>query len=83
MNSKPIPPELRAATKWLRTVRAEKPKDGPHTEEYAAWRERMADSLESMSQVLLFPEDRRSAFDEANAARAEAARIREDLGDTE
>lgn len=79
MTSGQIPPELRAALRALRTVRSEKPGGGSETEAFAAWRERMAEALERLAQLLIFPEDRRQAADEATEARAQAARIRAHL----
>ncbi|MCR6487294.1 hypothetical protein M8542_31145 [Amycolatopsis sp. OK19-0408] len=66
--------ELRAALRVLRQVRAQKPDSGP--EAFAAWRSDIAGALESLAPLLLFPEDRQRAAEEARAARAEAARIR-------
>ncbi|MFB6656396.1 hypothetical protein ACFCZ4_03520 [Streptomyces microflavus] len=39
----------------------------------------MADALDSLTDVLIFPEDRQRAATEAAAARAESARIRAEL----
>ena len=79
MTSEPISPELRAALRALRKVRSEKPSGGSRTEAFAAWREKVAEALESLAQLLVFPEDRRRAADEAREARAEAARVRAGL----
>jgi hypothetical protein len=42
-------------------------------------RDRIADALEALAAVLLFEEDRQKAVAEAEAARAEAMRIRVEL----
>ncbi|WP_326957673.1 hypothetical protein [Amycolatopsis sp. NBC_01286] len=67
-----ISPELRAALRALGRARDEKPDGG----DLAAWRERVAEALETLAPLLIFPEDRRRAAAEAAEARAEAARIR-------
>jgi hypothetical protein len=51
----------------LRQVRSEKPAD---PQALAAWRVRMAEALEALAPLLLFPEDRERAAAEARAARA-------------
>ncbi|MFE7133144.1 hypothetical protein ACFVIM_20025 [Streptomyces sp. NPDC057638] len=77
--SSSIPPPLRVALQNLRQVRSVKPQVGIETEEFAAWREQIAEALEALALVLIFPEDRERAADEAKAARAEARRIRSRL----
>ena len=78
-----IPPELRSALRGLREVRSRKPVGGALTEEFALWREQMADALQDLSCVLLFEEDRMKASGEAEVARAEAGRIRRKLSEKE
>jgi len=75
----PVSPELRAALKNLREVRSEKPPGGRETESFAAWRERIADALDSLVDVLIYQDDRQRAAAEAAAARVEAERIRAEL----
>jgi hypothetical protein len=75
----PVSPELRTALKKLREVRSEKPPGGRETESFAAWRERIADALDSLAGVLIYQEDRQRAAAEAAAARAEAEGIRAEL----
>jgi hypothetical protein len=72
----PISPELRAALRALGRVRSEKPDGEPDTEAFAAWRVKIAEALESLAPLLVFPEDRQRTADEAREARATAARIR-------
>ncbi|WP_329429333.1 hypothetical protein OG339_11425 [Streptosporangium sp. NBC_01495] len=74
-----IPSDLRDALRAVREIRLQKPTEGELTEEFALWREKMADALQSLSRVLLFDEDRIKAAGEAEVARAEAARIRRKL----
>ncbi|MFD5977913.1 hypothetical protein [Streptomyces bacillaris] len=74
-----ISPELRTALQKLREVRSERPQGGCETESFAAWREGIADALDSLAAVLIFQEDRQRAAAEAAAARAEADRIRAEL----
>jgi Lon protease-like protein len=71
-----ISPELRAALRALRKVRSERPSGEKETEAFAAWRERIAQALETLTHLLPFPEDRQQAADEAREARAQAERIR-------
>jgi Lon protease-like protein len=75
----PVSPELRAALQRLREVRSERPRGERETESFAAWRERIADALDSLAGVLIYQEDRQRAAAEAVAARAEAERIRAEL----
>lgn len=75
----PVTPELRAALRRLREVRSQKPSGEVHSESYAAWREKIADALDSLALVLIYQEDRKKAASEAIVARAEAARIRAGL----
>lgn len=72
-------PELRTALQRLREVRSERPEGERVTESFAAWRERIADALDSLAGVLIYQEDRRRAAAEAAAARAESERIRAEL----
>ncbi|MFE9454568.1 hypothetical protein [Streptomyces sp. NPDC006739] len=74
-----VSPELRAALQRLREVRSERPPGERETESFAAWRERIADALDSLAGVLIYQEDRQRAATEAAAARAEAERIRSEL----
>lgn len=74
-----LPPELRAALQNLRRIRSERPVGDCDPESYAVWRDRIADTLESLSAVLLYDEDRRKAVAESVAARNEAANIRAEL----
>ncbi|WP_148086473.1 hypothetical protein [Micromonospora sp. HM5-17] len=74
-----LPSELRAALENLRKTRSERPAGDYDPESYAAWRDRIADALESLSTVLLYDEDRRKAIAESIAARSEAAKIRAEL----
>ncbi|BCJ52808.1 hypothetical protein Asp14428_42830 [Actinoplanes sp. NBRC 14428] len=74
-----LPPELHAALRNLREIRSEKPVGVYDPESYAAWRDRIADALESLSTLLLYDEDRRKAAAESIAARNEAANIRAEL----
>lgn len=55
MISAPLPPELRAALRALRETRSRKPEGGSGTEAFAAWREQMADVLEQLARLLVFP----------------------------
>ncbi|AWL40122.1 hypothetical protein B9S64_20100 [Streptomyces sp. SM18] len=75
----PVSPELRAALQRLREVRSERPWGECETESFAAWRERIADALDSLAGVLIYQQDRERAAAEAAAARTEAERIRADL----
>ncbi len=69
-------PELRAALRELRRVRAAKPGEELGTAAFAAWRVAIAEALEALAPLLLFAEDRERAAAEARAARAEAAGLR-------
>ncbi|MFF8639737.1 hypothetical protein [Streptomyces sp. NPDC015345] len=75
----PVSPELRAALQRLREVRSKRPQGERETESFAAWREMIADALDSLAGVLIYQEDRQRAAAEAAAARAEAERIRVEL----
>lgn len=75
-------PELLAALRNLREVRSGRPLDECNAEAFAAWRERIADALDSLAVVLIYSEDRQRAVEESEAARAEAARIRSRLNDS-
>lgn len=66
-------PELRAALRELRRVRAERPGEELGA---AAWRVAVAEALETLAPLLLFAEDRERATAEARHARAEAARVK-------
>lgn len=79
VNLMPVSPELRAALQRLREVRSERPLGERETESFAAWREIIADALDSLAGVLIYQEDRQRAAAEAAAARAEAERIRVEL----
>lgn len=70
-----ISPELRAALRHLRKVRSERPAGESDTEAYAAWRESIADALDSLAVVLVYPEDRQKAAIESEMARAEAVSV--------
>ncbi|MGW0657546.1 hypothetical protein [Streptodolium elevatio] len=70
-----LPPELTAALRHFRAVRAQRP-DGDHAEALAAWYVAKAEALEALSLVLLFDSDRASASASAATACAEAERIR-------
>lgn len=74
-----LPSGLRAALKTLRKIRSERPVGDYDPESYAVWRDRIADSLEALSVVLLYDEDRRKAIAESIAARNGAATIRAEL----
>ncbi|WP_290054214.1 SUKH-3 domain-containing protein, partial [Amycolatopsis solani] len=69
-------PELRAALKELRRVRAERPGEELGAAAFAAWRVAVAEALEALAPLLLFAEDRQRAVAEARSARAEAAELR-------
>ena len=75
----PVTPELRAALRRMREARSQRPSGESHTESYAAWREIMADALDSLALVMIYEEDRHKAAAEAAVARADAARIRAEL----
>ncbi|GAA4831216.1 hypothetical protein GCM10023235_01710 [Kitasatospora terrestris] len=70
-----VDPALKAALTRLRTVKSQRP-TGMNANEFADWRERIADSLDGLARVLLFEEDQVGARAEAAAARAQADEIR-------
>lgn len=74
-----LPAELRAALRYLRKVRSEHPGCGCTCEDYAAWREKIANALDLLALVLIYEEDRQRAREEARAARDEAIKIRREL----
>ncbi len=82
MSFVPISPELSAALRRLREVRRKKPQGDSSSEDFAAWRESIADALDSLAILLFYEEDRRRASEESKLARAEAAKIRERLNET-
>ncbi|MEU5939270.1 hypothetical protein ABZ807_08755 [Micromonospora sp. NPDC047548] len=63
----------------MRKIRSERPVGDYDPESCAVWRDRIADALESLSNVLLYDEDRRKAVAESIAARDEAANIRAEM----
>ncbi|TDC30298.1 hypothetical protein E1211_24435 [Micromonospora sp. 15K316] len=67
---------LKAATRELRRVRSMRPAGPADPCDLAEWREAMAQALDGLARVLLFEADRSDARAEAEAARAEAARLR-------
>lgn len=72
-----IDPALKHALRHLRSVKSQQP---PETDpvEFAQWRERIAEALETVAPLLLFEEDRTRARAESEAARRQAAEIRGD-----
>lgn len=78
MSYQSIPPELSAALRKVRAVRADRP-DVENGEPFAVWCEVMAETLDDLSGVVLFEEDRERAVDRASVYRAEAIRIRSQL----
>ncbi|THA36089.1 hypothetical protein E6R18_01695 [Streptomyces sp. A1277] len=74
-----VDPVLKRGLRRLRSVKSQQPSDACPAE-FADWRERIAETLDALTPVLVFEEDRAKARAEAAGAREQAADVRRRAG---